>query len=98
MRDAAREHELERAHGRQLLDQRRLERLKRDAILVGQHDVSQGAHAMPQGILRRARLALGASSARATARRSCDWLRRGHCSRERPRQARRRHSDMAGFL
>ena len=58
-RDAARQHHLKRAHRRELVHEGRLERLKLDAILVRQHHVSQGAHAMPQGILRRARLARG---------------------------------------
>ena len=43
----------------QLVDQRGLERLKLDGVLVRQHDVVQGAHAVPQRILRRARLAHG---------------------------------------
>ena len=54
-RDPARQHELERAFRRQLVHQRRLKRLKLDGILVREHDVVQGAHAVPEGILPRAR-------------------------------------------
>ena len=75
-RDPAHQHDLERPDRCELIHQRRLERLKLDGILVRQHDVLQGAHAVPQRILRRA-LSLQASSAHVTSRRSCDWLRRG---------------------
>ena len=57
-RDPARQHELQGTFRRQLIQQRRLERLKLDGILVRQHDVLQGAHAVLQRILRRPGLAL----------------------------------------
>jgi hypothetical protein len=48
-RNPARQHDLERAFRRQLIQQRRLQRLKLDGILVREHDVVQGAHAVPEG-------------------------------------------------
>ena len=51
--------------GASFIQQRRLERLKLDGILVRQHDVLQGAQAVPEGILRRPGLAhLGPRPAR----------------------------------
>ncbi len=90
-RDPARQHELQRAFRRQLIQQRRLERLELDGILVRQHDVVQGAHAVPERILRRPAPCLLRSSARATSRRSCGWLRRGHCCTGTAAPARRHH-------
>jgi hypothetical protein len=57
--DAAREHGLQCADRRQLRDHRRLEIGELGRILVGQHDVLFGAHAVLQGILRRPGLAFG---------------------------------------
>ena len=58
-RDALREHGLERAGGRQLLEQGRLEGPEPGAVLVRQHDEPQRPQAVLERILRRARLALG---------------------------------------
>jgi hypothetical protein len=59
-RDPVREHELQRAHRRQLVHERLLEGAERDGILVRQHDVHRGAHAVLDGVQARARLALRA--------------------------------------
>jgi hypothetical protein len=50
-RDPAREHDLERAHGRQLVEERRVELGEPDGILLRQHDVLRRAHAVLQGVL-----------------------------------------------
>jgi hypothetical protein len=57
-RDAPCEHGLQRAHRRQLLDQRRLEVGELGGILVRQHHMPLRAHAVLQRILRRTRVAL----------------------------------------
>ena len=61
-RDAAREQGLQDAYRRQLRDDRRLERRERGGVLLRQQHVLLRPHAVLQGILRRARLALWASS------------------------------------
>ena len=51
-RDPPHEHALQDAHGRELGDQRRLERRERGAVLDRQHHVLCCAQAVLQGILR----------------------------------------------
>ena len=53
------EQRLQRALGAKLLEQRALERLELGAAVVRQQDVLFGREAVLQGVLRRARLALG---------------------------------------
>ena len=62
-RDAARQHHLERADRRELLDQRGLEGSELVSVLLRQHDVLLRAQAVLEGILRRARLAGGGPGA-----------------------------------
>jgi hypothetical protein len=57
--DPLRERGLERAYGRQLLDQRCLERGKLGRILAQQHHVLLRAKPVLERVLRRARLAFG---------------------------------------
>jgi hypothetical protein len=70
--DAAREHGLQRAAGRQLLDQRGLERGELRRVLVRQHEMLLCAQAVLQHSAPSAPC-LRASSARATSRRCSDW-------------------------
>ena len=70
-----REHGLQRAFGRQLRHQRRLEGFERRRPLARQDDALLGAHAVLQRVLRRARLALG--SFRAARFRAIAAARRG---------------------
>ena len=76
--EAPRQHRLERAVRRQLLDQRRLEGGELGGILIRKHHVLLRAKTVLERVLRRARLALGASSGRMTSRRCDGWPRRGH--------------------
>ena len=90
-RDAAREHDLQRPDGRQLRDDGRLERRELGAVLLRQQHVFCARMPCFSAFCAERALPSAVLGPRDFAP-FCGWPRHAHCSRERPRAARRHHS------